>query len=73
MELSPNLADGRGAVGAPRFELPSQYRHHRVVTQFIMVVEVLAKRNREHRLTHQRVRQESWQRIGGASLPRGKA
>jgi hypothetical protein len=23
------------------------------------------------RLTHMRVRQESWQRIGGASLPRG--
>ena len=25
------------------------------------------------RMTHVRVRQESWQRIGGASLPRGKA
>jgi hypothetical protein len=34
--------------------------------------EMLHRRN-QNQVPRRRVRQESWQRIGGASLPRGKA
>jgi hypothetical protein len=48
------LAGDRGAIRAPRCELACQHRHHRITTQFIVVVEILvAKRNREHPLANQ--------------------
>ena len=38
-----------------RFELTRQHRHQRIVTQFVMVVQILiAKRDPEHPLTDQR-------------------
>jgi hypothetical protein len=41
-------------VQSPRRELARQYRHHRVVPQFIVVVEILvAERDPEYPLTDQ--------------------
>ena len=50
------LAGDRGAVvAASRFELAGQHRHHRIVAQFVMIVEVLiAERDPEHPLPDQR-------------------
>jgi len=48
------LAGNRRAILAPRRELTRQHRHHRVVPQFVVVVEILvAERDSEHPLTHQ--------------------
>jgi hypothetical protein len=48
------LAGDRRAIAAPRRELARQYRHHRVVPQFIVVVEILvAERDPEYPLTDQ--------------------
>jgi hypothetical protein len=44
----------RCAVRSARFKLAGQYRHHRIATQLVVIVEVLvAQRNPEHPLTHQ--------------------
>ena len=49
------LAGHRRAVRAPRRELAGQHRHHRVMAQLVMVVEVLvAERDAEHALADQR-------------------
>ena len=49
------LAGHRRAILAPRFELARQHRHHRIVAQFVVVVEILvAKRDPEHPLPDQR-------------------
>jgi hypothetical protein len=46
------LAGNRGAILAPRRELARQYRHHRIVPQLVVVVEILvAERDPEHPLT----------------------
>jgi len=43
------------AVGTPRFELAGQNRHHRIMAQVVVVVEVLiAQRDAEHALADQR-------------------
>ena len=48
------LAGDRRAILAPRRELARQYRHHRIVPQFVVVVEILvAERDSEHPLTDQ--------------------
>ena len=48
------LAGNRRAVLAPRFQLARQHRHHRIVAQFVVVVEILiAERDREHPLADQ--------------------
>jgi hypothetical protein len=48
------LAGGRRAVLAARRELAGQHRHHRIVPQFVVVVEVLiAERDAEHPLADQ--------------------
>ena len=48
------LARHRRAVLAPRRELAGQHRHHRVVAQLVMIIEVLvAQRDPEHPLAHQ--------------------
>ncbi len=48
------LAGNRRAILTPRYELARQYRHHRIVPQFVVVVEILvAERDPEHALTHQ--------------------
>jgi RNA-directed DNA polymerase len=44
----------RRAILAPRRELARQYRHHRIVPQLVVVVEILvAERDSEHPLTDQ--------------------
>ena len=49
------LAGHRRAVLAPRLELARQHRHHRIVAQLVVVVEVLvAERDPEHPLADQR-------------------
>jgi hypothetical protein len=51
----PAFAGHWCAVGPPRRKLAGQHRHHRIVSQLVMVVEVLiAQRNPEHPLTDQR-------------------
>src|SRR5438132_9465790 len=56
-ELQPvqrRLARNRRAILAPRFELARQHRHHRIVTQFVVIVQILiAKRDPEHPLADQ--------------------
>src|SRR6202043_1782004 len=48
------LAGDRRAVLAARRELAGQHRHHRIVPQFVVVVEVLiAERDAEHPLADQ--------------------
>jgi hypothetical protein len=48
------LACNRRAILAPRRELARQYRHHRIVPQLVVVVEILvAKRDPENPLTDQ--------------------
>src|SRR5947207_10426835 len=48
------LAGHRRTIFAPRFELARQYRHHRVMAQLVVVVDILiAKGNPEHPLPHQ--------------------
>jgi hypothetical protein len=45
------LAGDRRAVLAARCELAGQHRHHRIVAQFVMIIEVLiAERDAEHPL-----------------------
>ncbi len=42
-------------VGTPRQELPGEHRHHRVVAQMVVIAHILvAERNPEYPLTHQR-------------------
>ena len=57
-ELQPvqrRLAGDRRAILAARFELPGQHRHHRIVAQFVVIVEILiAERDPEHPLADQR-------------------
>ena len=49
------LAGHRRAILPSRFELARQHRHQRIVTQFVVVVQILvAKRDPEHPLTDQR-------------------
>ena len=49
------LAGQRRAVLAARLELADQRRHHRIVAQMIVIVEVLvAERQAEHALADQR-------------------
>ena len=49
------LARHRRAVLPPRRKLARQHRHHRIVPQIVVIVEVLiSKRDRKHPLTHQR-------------------
>ena len=49
------LAGHRRAVLASRLELARQHRHHRIVAQLVVVVEILvAKRDPEHPLADQR-------------------
>ena len=49
------LAGHRRTILAPRLELAGQHRHHRIVAQLVVVVEILvAKRNPEHPLADQR-------------------
>ena len=49
------LAGHRRAILAPRLKLAGQHRHHRIVAQFVVIVEVLiAKRNPEYPLADQR-------------------
>ncbi len=48
------LAGNRRAVLASCFQLARQYRHHRIVAQLVMVIEILiAERDPEHPLTQQ--------------------
>jgi hypothetical protein len=48
------LASHRRAVCPPRLKLAGQHRHRRIVTQFVVIVDVLvAQRNPKHPLTHQ--------------------
>jgi hypothetical protein len=48
------LAGNRRAILAPRRELARQYRHHWIVPQLVVVVEILvAERDSEHPLTDQ--------------------
>ena len=49
------LAGHRRAIRTPRLELARQHRHHRIVAQLVVVVEILvAERDPEHPLTDQR-------------------
>ena len=49
------FASHRRALRSHRFELTRQHRHQRIVTQFVVVVQILlAKRDPEHPLTDQR-------------------
>ena len=49
------LAGHRRAILAARFELARQHRHHRIVAQFVVIVEILiAERDPEHPLADQR-------------------
>ena len=49
------FAGDRSAIRAPRFELAGQHRHHRIVAQVVVVVEILiAEREAEHALANQR-------------------
>ena len=49
------LAGHRRAILAPRRKLARQHRHHRIVAQLVVVVEILiAERDPEHPLAHQR-------------------
>ena len=49
------LAGHRRAILAPRLELAGQHRHHRIVAQLVVVVEILvAERDPEHPLADQR-------------------
>ena len=48
------LPGHRRAILAPRLKLAGQHRHHRIVAQFVVVVEVLiAERDPEHPLAEQ--------------------
>ena len=48
------LAGDRRAVGTAGFELAGQDRHHRVVAQLVVVVQIfVAERNAEHALANQ--------------------
>ncbi len=43
-----------GAKLGPRRELARQYRHHRIVSQLVVVIEILvAERDPKHPLTYQ--------------------
>ena len=49
------LPGHRGAILAARLKLACQHRQHRIMAQFVVVVEILiAKRNPEHPLADQR-------------------
>jgi hypothetical protein len=49
------FAGDRRAILAPRLELARQNRHHRIVAQLVVVVEILiTERDREHPLADQR-------------------
>ena len=49
--IERRFAGNRRAILAPRLELAGQYRHHRIVAQLVVVVEILvAKRDPEHPL-----------------------
>jgi len=49
------LACNRRAVGPAGFQLAGQDRHHRIVPQLVMVVQIfVAQRNAEHPLANQR-------------------
>jgi hypothetical protein len=48
------LAGNRRAILAPRCELAHQHRHHRIVAQFVVVIEILvAESDPEHPLADQ--------------------
>jgi len=48
------FAGHRRTILAPRRKLAGEYRHHRVMAQLVVVVEVLiAERDRKHPLAHQ--------------------
>src|SRR5437870_8181854 len=48
------LPSDRRAIVAPRLEFTCQYRHQRIVAQFVMVIEILiAKRDPEHPLANE--------------------
>ena len=48
------LAGNRRAILAPRLELARQHRHHRIMAQFVVVIEILvAERDPEHPLPDQ--------------------
>jgi hypothetical protein len=48
------LTRNRRAIPAARLELARQHRHHRIVAQFVVVIEILiAKRDAEYPLAHQ--------------------
>ena len=48
------LAGHRRTILAPRLKLAGQHRHHRIVAQLVVVVEILiAKRNPKYPLAHQ--------------------
>ena len=52
--IERRLAGNRRAIRAPRRKLAGQQRHHRIMAQLVVIVEVLiAERNREHPLTYQ--------------------
>ena len=52
--IERRLARNWRAICAPRLELAGQYRHHRIVAQFVVIVEVLvAKCDPEHPLPDQ--------------------
>jgi hypothetical protein len=49
------FARNRRTFLPPRFELACQHRHHRIVAQLVVVVEILvAERDSKHPLPHQR-------------------
>ena len=52
--IERRFAGQRRTIGAPRFELAAQHRHHRVVAQLVVVDQILvAQRDPEHPLPHQ--------------------
>jgi len=66
--IERRFASQRGTIGAPRFELTAQHRHHRVVPQLIVVDQVLvAKRNPQHPLSHQ-ARHRVFHQLGHAVI-----
>ena len=49
------FAGDRRTILPPRLELARQHRHHRIVAQFVVVIEILvAERDPEHPLANQR-------------------
>jgi hypothetical protein len=54
MTWSARRSSGAPAILPSCFELTRQHRHQRIVTQFVVVVQILvAKRDPEHTLTDQ--------------------